>query len=396
MRMENKVQENNALFASLDAVVDGDDLWLLSVDMDVLLHFDFRSLKLLDYHIIPVEKWIPYAHVRLRKCGHNVYIVPYAENSMFFYDCVSREMGKIEFPYQNGESKKRSKFNMVVVWKSCLVIVGRDIRGIFYFDTISERFTKDIGYLVELEKVGCEGSALLFNDCYYQKENKLYIPVLKKNLILEIDLEKRTNKIYELKQEKGIRLRTIDIYEQDGKEKFLLTTVDDEMLIWSPGDGIEKKRALGLLYGEYKAYARAFHVGTKNYYIASHERKVFVEEKDRIRELEFEYERRGGFNEAVGDIQGYSQFNAVFRNGTDIYFQARSNGQLFKINTKIDKIQRVDFDVSLEKREEIIGQVCRSRQTVDVFMENLGFGLEYFLKKYICREDEQLYVNRGN
>lgn len=384
--MEDARQENNAMFTAKSVLVDGNDLWMLTEDTDVLLHFDFKSLKLLDYHILPGEKRIPVAHLGLRKCGDIIYIAPYMESSFIFLNCVSGEMGDISIPYEVGEAGKKRKFCIAAVWKSQLVLVGHGVRGIFYYDTIAGSFTRDIGYLNELKKVGNGCPDLPFSDCYCQKRNKLYIPVYCKNIVLEIDMDKRTNEIYVLQHEKEIRLRTIDVYEQDGDEKFLLTTADDEMLIWSPMDGVEKMRSLGLLCGGEKIYMRAFHVKKKNYYIAAYERKVFVESEDGIRELEFEYEKRGGSAETVGDIQGYIQFEAVFKNGTDIYFQARSNGQLFRIDTATDTVHRMDFDVSPEKREEITDRVCSSRWDVDMIMENAGFGLDGFLKKYVCRE----------
>lgn len=380
MRMENGRQANNAMFTALDAIVDRDDLWMLSNDADVLLHFDFSTLKLLDYHLIPGKKLMKYAHVRLRKCGDIIYIVPYMESNLFFYDCVSGKIGSIYIPYEDDEAEVKNKFNIVTTWKSQLVLIGYGIKGCFYYDMTVGSFTKDIGYLKELKKLRSDFSEMPFSDCYCQEKNKLYLPVYCKNIILEIDLEKHENTIYELRHEKEIRLRTIDVYEQDGNEKFLLTTVDDEMLIWSRMSGVEKRKELGLLCGKEKIYMRAFHVNEKNYYIAACERKVFVESESEIKELKFEYERRGGVGE------GGTQFEAVFRSGMDIYFQARSNGQLFKIDTTTDRIFRMDFEVMPEVRDEIAKQVYSSRTMIDVMNENGWFGLDDFLKSYVCRK----------
>lgn len=381
--MSNRMQENNAIFASMDAIIENNDLWMLSENADVLLHFDFTRLKLLDYHILPCKKLILNAHMRLRKSGNIIYIAPYMENSLVYFDYVSGEMGDINIPYEDSEIGVKNKFNIIVVWKSHLILVGHAVRGVFYYDVISGSFKKYVGYLDELKKEGCDASSPLFSDCYYQKENKLYIPIFCKNMILEIDLDTCINTIYKLQYEKEIKLRTIDGYDQDGTEKFLLTTVNDEMLIWSPVNGVEKMKALGLLRGEEKIYVRAFRMEEKNYYIAAYERKVFVEVDDRIQELEFEYESRGGYEEAVGR----TQFEAVFKKGADIYFQARSNGQLFRIDTATDVVHRVDFDVTSEKRKEIADKVYSSRPIIDMLTEGAWFGLDSFLKSYVCREE---------
>lgn len=382
--MMNKVQENNAIFTAQDIIIDGDDLWMLLNDTDILSHFDFNSLNLIDYYIVPGEKMVQYAHVRLKKIGDRIYVVPFMESGLFCFNCTLEKIEEINIPYENGELKRKSKFNIVVVWKTQLVLIGHSIKGVFYYDTISGSFEKDVGYLEKLKKAKCDVSDILFSDCYYQSEDKLYIPVYGKNIILEIDLENHINRVYELQCEKEIKIRTIDGYYQDGKEKFLLTTVNDEMIIWSLADGVEKIKELGLLHGEEKIYMRAFCVKGKNYYIAAYERKVFVETENGIRELEFEYEDRGGFEEAIG----YTQFEAIFKNGEDIYFQARSNGQLFKIDTEIDAIQQLNFNVTQEKKEEIIREVCNRRPMSDLFVENTWFGLDGFLKVCVCEESK--------
>lgn len=380
--MAEKAQGNNAIFASKNAIVDGNNLWMLSNDTDVLLHFDFSGLRLMDYHILPGDELLQYAHMGMVKNGDIIYIVPYAGDDLVLFDCKSAEMRSISISYEEGEIKRKDKFCIAAVWKTQLFLIGHSVKGIFCYDVPSGRFARDTSFLKELEKAGCDITTTLFSDCCYQKRDKLYLPVFCANLVLEIDLDKGQNRIYKLNSEKKIELRTIDGYEEGGKEKFLLTTVNDEMLIWSPLDGVEEMRELGLLRNRKGMYSRAFHVGKKNYYIAAGERKVFVEEDNRIEELEFEYENSGGAKEGANG----TQFEAVFRNGTDIFFQARSNGQLFKIDTITDMVHRMDFDVTIEKRKEIRDQVYSSRPIADMLIENTWLGLDGFLKMYVGRE----------
>lgn len=382
--MVNRKQKNNSAFAAQDAIIDGNNLWMLTNDTDILLHFNLTGMKLVDYHVVPEEKPVKYAHLRLRKSGDIIYIIPYMESRLFFYDCTSGKTGDISIPYEADEIGKKNKFNIAVVWKSWLVLVGHTIKGLFYYDRLTRSFIKDTAYLDELRKEGCDISAPLFSNCYYQRDNMLYIPVFRKNMILEIDLEKRTNKIHRLNCEKEIKLHTIDGYFRNGQEEFLLTTTNDEMLIWSHANGVEKMEELNLLHGEERIYARALHYGRKKYYIAAYERKVFVEADNGIQELEFEYESRGGFEEAIG----FTQFETILKNGTDVYFQARSNGQLFKIDTVTDKIYRTDFEISEDKRKEMIHQVCGSKTITDILAESAGFGLTAFLE-VICGKERR-------
>lgn len=376
--MKDRERKNNGIFASVNAVVDGEDLWMLSIDTDVLLHFDFKSLKLLDYYIIPGETYRRYAHLLLRKAGNIIYVTPGEENSLICFDCVSKKIENIHIPLETDEIWKGNQFNFAAVWQSRLILSGYLGQGIFFYDMTHGSFTRDVGYLGAFKKLGCDLSALQVSYSYCQRKNKLYIPILFTNLILEIDMETCMNHIYELRYGKELQLRTIDEYGQD--DKFLLTTADDEMLIWSPINGVERLRPLGLLHAQNKMYAQAFHVREKNYYIAAYERRVFVEKDERIRELKFENKDRGRVQEDS------SQFEAIFKNKTDIYFQVRSNGQLFKIDTEIDMICQMDFDVTMEKKKEITDEVCRYRSKFDMSVESAWFDLDIFLKCYVCKQ----------
>lgn len=379
--MENGIQGNNALFATYGAIIDGNDLWILTEGTDVLLHFDLTSMKLLNYYLIPAKNMVSCAHLKIIKVEDVIYAAPFKGKGLAYFNSKTEEIGNIDVPYEIHELEIKNKFNILTAWKSTLVLVGHAVRGIFYYDLSSQRFIRDTTYLEKIKRAGCEKTGILFSDCYCQRKNKLYLPILGSEFVLEADLEHREYKIYKLRHEKQISLRTIDGYVQNGKEKFLLTTTDDEALVWSPADGVESMEKLERLRGKEKIYVRAFHVGEKNYYIAACERKVFVEKEDSIRELGFAYESRGAYDEA----EGYTQFEAVFKNGTEIYFQARSNGQIFRIDTTTDTIHRLDFDVTSEQKKEILRRVCHSRTISEMLIENAGFDLDSFLEMYICK-----------
>lgn len=373
--MEKRIQNDNSIFVGIGIVVDEKSLWILSEDTDTLMHFDLLTRELLDYHAISRKKLVPCAHLELQKNGNVIFVIPYRGRNLVSFDTGSGEMQYIEIPYKTDEVNKDGKFCIAIIWKFYLILVGYNIKGIFYYDTTSGSFTRDMEYLGKLEKLGCDLSKPLFSDNYYQYEEKVYMPVYSQNIILEIDLETHASRVYELQHKKKIKLCTIDGYIQNGKEKFLLTTTDDEMIIWSPDSGIEKIEELKILTVYEKIYKRAFHIREKNYYIPAYERKVFVETDGAIKELEFEYESRGGFD----GNSGHTQYEAVLKKDKDIYFQARSNGQLFRIDTETDKVYRIDFDVLSDKQEEVMYRVCSGRE-ISVLNETACLRLDRFIK----------------
>lgn len=372
------MQSDNSLFTGTGVVIDRNDMWILTEDTNAIMHFDLCSMRLLDYHVVLKEKIVQCSHLGLQKNGNILFAIPFSESNLISFDISSYETRYIEIPYRESEADRNNKFSVAISWESYLILAGANIPGIFYYNIVSGRFTRDTRYLDKLEASGCDLSRPLFSENYFQNEENVYIPVYSQNFILKINLKTRTNIIYELKNENKIELCTIDGFYQNGKEKFLLTTTNDEMLIWNQESGIEEIKKLGVLTVGEKTYKRAFHIKGKNYYISAYERKVFVERNGIIREMEFDYESRCGFD---GEL-GYVQFEVVLKRDEDIFFQARSNGQLFKIDTEADRVYSVEFDVEEEKKEEIISCVCDNRE-MSVLYENACLSLDVLLRLFI-------------
>lgn len=371
VKMPVDTQDNNSIFTSASAIVDGTDLWLLTNETDILCHFNLDSMKLMDYFFVPGKEMLDRSHFVIRKNKNKIYIIPYKAEHLYIFDVLSQKFKECQIPYGKNQN---NKFMIAETYGTYLVMIGHEIHGIIYYDEETDTFVRYTDYLTELESAGCDISKPLFLDGYCRYENRLYIPVFSMNLVLQLNLEDATYNIYELLGEKEIKLRTIDRYN-DGGEKFLLTTVDDEMLIWSINYGIEKMKKLEVLKGDRKAYVRAFCINRKNYYISAWERKVFVENGSQLTRLDFDYENRGAFDEL-----NYTQFEAIFRCGEDIFFQARSNGQIFKIDTRTDEVNCVNFNVTQEEKEKIIYQVCKYRNKVKLLMESSFCDLNLFLR----------------
>ncbi|MCX4320992.1 MAG: hypothetical protein OSJ44_14960, partial [Lachnospiraceae bacterium] len=202
------MQENNALFGAVYAITEGTDLWMLTYNTSVLLHFDIAEMKLLDYHMVSKEI-IQAAYSGMAKCGDIIYITPFKKSNLVSFDVMSGEIRYIDIPYEAEEVRRKNKFVIAAAWKSQLLLVGCGVKGFFYYDTISESFTKNTEYWEYLREEGCDVSNPLFSNTYFQKENKVYLPVRFKDIIFEVDLERREYTIHRLNNDK-IALWTID------------------------------------------------------------------------------------------------------------------------------------------------------------------------------------------
>lgn len=374
--MRIKIQDNNGIFVCRSAIVDGTDLWMLTNETNILCHFDLNNMNLKEYFLVPGEELIENLHLTIRKHGDIIFIIPCKSEYLYFFDVESKKFWKHQIPY---DKHKNNKFVIAETYGSRLIMIGHEVHGIICYDDENDIFTQHTDYLSKLEKEGCDISKPVFLDCYYKQDDKLYIPVYSSNFIVQINLNDISSKVYKLTSDKKIQLHTIDRYNDNG-EKFLLTTTNDEALIWSIDNGIEKMEELKVLKGNDRSYTQALHVNGKNFFISTWERKAFVGDEYEIRELEFDYESEGAVTEF-----NHTQFEAIFRYDRDIIFQARSNGQLFKIDTETEEVKCINFNVSQERRREIVDQVIKNRRKIGLLMESSFWKLELFLKR-VCND----------
>lgn len=367
-----KKQKDNRMFLSKGAIIDDGILWMLTEMTDVLLAFDMETMKLKKWIVVPGIEWMQCGYMAMLKSSKGIYAIPFYGEGVYLFDNFGG-VRKIPIPDENC-FHATGKFLISGVWKNDLAIVGHGVNGIFFYNEVTQKVEKKSDYLTMIAEAGYDNSIPLFSDEYCQVGSSLYIPIYKTNAILKTDIESRTNELIQLEASKVIRIRTIDNFIRDGKNYFLLTTCDDESLIWSPKKGIEEFKKMDLLNGNEKIYHRAYHINEKRYYISALERKVFVDTGVDVFELRFDYELDG----AVSELD-HTQFEAVFKSNDNIFFQARSNGQLFRIDTTKDIITRVDFNISVEEKRKIILNLCAAKKMISTKEESNLVDLELFL-----------------
>ena len=365
-------QNDNRMFISKGAFVSGNNLWLLTETTDILLCFDITTMKLEKYFLVPGDDLKQYAHMAMIQGEKGIYILPFRGEGLYLCD-DSEKMKQLPMPYEKSH-QELDDFLICGSWKGNMAFVGHGVQGIFFYDEASGIIEKQLDYINDIKQAGYDVSKPLFSDASCQVGSSLYVPIYRTNAILKIDLQKKSHELYQLDDVENLRLRTIDIFESDGEYKFFLTTCDGDSLVWSQNKGVEDYRKLNLLQGNDRIYHRAYKINEKKYYIAAWERKIFIEKGQDISKLEFDYELNG----AVSELD-HTQFEALFKSGNHIYFQARSNGQLFKIDTDRDVITRLDFCVSEKEKKKMIHDICKNRKTMGFMKESSVEDIEIFL-----------------
>lgn len=362
----------NIFFVSKNVLVEEDSLWMLTNDTNVLCQFDLSSMKYLSSFVLPEKKITQYGHYSFTKVGKNVYVLPFINEDMFVIDIQTGEIKREKIPYKNSEKTQYGKFRIIGNDDNKILMIGHNIKGIFVYD--DKGFRVSYKYLDILKGAGIDITQedSFFSDCYLQLGSKIYIPLYKNNYLFIVNIENESYQI--IKMDEEIRLRTIDIINE--KEAiFLFTTVDDERVIWSLKKGIIEKRKLNVLNLGEKIYIRAYYINNKYYYISAYERKIFVEKDYKMLEIPFEYPNGEILEEGI-----FTQFEAVFKNGKNIFFQARSDGSVFYIDTESDSIKRKDINISQEQKNSLIKETYYGKKNEDVWKENYCLNLSNFIE----------------
>ena len=364
----------NFMFADSYFFVDEGDLWLLTSYTDVLMHFSFPDMTLIEYFILPVQHLQKYVHYRLENTKEGIYILPHLADNIFYFDKHTKMWTEIPLPPLEKQFTQKRKIRMSVSWNGTLFLLGYDIPFVYFLDEVSGGIVSDHTYLDVIQAAGAEKRETIFSYCACRNKNKFYIPLIGQAFIFCMDLEERSFYCFHVTKGDEVRICTIDKYGDD--EKFLLTTYDDEKIIWSPENGVEELRKIGLL-NQGDSYLRAYHIGDKNYYIPANERKIYVEQGTDIREIPYVCTPNTKYPEYVA-----AQYGEVYLNGSKIIFQTRS-GELFVLDTVIDEIHAAEFRVSSDEQRGIKKEILETREIPLCVNEQSCFCLEDYMKSIV-------------
>lgn len=370
------------MFASSSLLIENGDMWLLTSHTDILMRFRISDMRLEEYYIVPAEYLQKDVHVKLENTSNGIYILPCIGNRLFFFNKSVKKIKEISLSILEQKFAEKRKFHISAFWNRHLFLVGHDIECIYILNEETGHISKEKTYLDILRIAGAKTEGTIFSDCAYQDGNMFYMPLIGQSFILCMNLDDRTFNTFRISGKKKIRLCTIDKYQDD--DKFLLTTLNDEKIIWSPKKGLIEWKDLGIL-GKEKSYLRAYHINNKNYYIPTKERKIYVEKEGIIKMIPYVYPLNLKYPE-----YDTIQYEVVERFADVIYFQTR-DGHLFYIDTIKDEICDMRFYVSSEKRKEIKGKILDARNIPAVVEEKYCFYLEDYLEMIIG----QHWVEKG-
>lgn len=348
-----KEKDYSFIIGARQTIVDGDILWMLSFYVNCLLKIDLKEHRLIGAYEIPNGNiGVEQGHVGILKMGDMIYIFPFHGKGIFSFDVQRTEFKEIgSLGKENGEN---GNYAVVAKFDKYIYFIEMWGKGIYRLNSedgsIEPKYFGDDEWRV----IHPQNSGDFLFDRSCQKEDKLYIPVFMRNIIVELDLRKFTYILHVLYEVPNIHLRGID---SSGKN-FILSTTEDELIIWKPGSILEIHR-LGILKGELKSYYKIIQKDDIKILFPEWEKKIIlIKNKDYAA---YECLPFHSIDNASRPEHACTQFMAVFEYNDMIAFQVVSNGQIYYIDIENKKIVEADIEIPEQIHGAVIGSALRNK-----------------------------------
>lgn len=363
---------HNEFLVSKYAFAENGYIWMLTEQTEILCCIDIQRRKPITYLVIP----------GIRTEDNSDMIMKNTRDSVFFSSCNDMRLFKFEknkhvfiniFDTIGIKGKlKRGCYELIGAYADCLVFFLKESESIVYFDVNTGNMFEDIEVFSELKKNGVEINEHIFSESFFQDDDKLYIPINEQNFIMMINISKQSYNIYQLSNDINFKLITIDKDTLNGD--FLLTTKENQGIVWNPDEGIKRVMEFKNT-NQNNVYRDAFSVNGHNYYIPAYKRNIYAEVSDELKEMKFDFpDVEGKFRENV-----FEQYRACFKYENYVFFQARTNGQMYFIDTENNLIQEYNVEITHEEKANYIVGSYREHKKPDFYTEEYDFALSDYL-----------------
>lgn len=363
---------NNAFLHVSDAFIEENKLWMLTKEADALCKFDLENGTMEKCYYLPTGVQFEYGHLVMRNIDNYIYILPFNDSHMYCFEKDKESFRELEIICDGNDMLQNQKCRIIGCYDNKIVLITNDAKDILFIDQDSLETTKISGHISEMSNQGINVESNIFSDCYLQQKNMLYVPIYMHSYILAVDMDKQTYKLHCLSKDKKIKLRTIDKGLEENQ--FLLTTTDNERIIWSLNDGIKSIYKFKNT-NRVGRYVRAYSLNDAYYYIPTHERKIYVERDGDVSEIPFKYPDMGDYAEYE-----FTQYECIFCHDGKIYIQARSNGAFYVLDPKGDNVVDLNIGIPVENKSKLIKDSYEVRGIPDIIWESYGLELSDYLK----------------
>lgn len=217
----DNISENKA-WDIVDFVIDGEYVWYIISDLNILFRADIEDKKSLDVIVLPDEIICqPFANYNMLKYFDKIFLIPGTGENLIVYEMTSGSVSKTKF----GQTTQMIKFGAVYLWEDFLYLFPYMGNEIWKYDLQTQKIVKKISFLFEgkTDRVLCEknnGVYFINNDTIKRdSENAFFMDFVKDEI--SINLISNQKNIY-----KGIM-------QYDENNFILISALKREIVLWN-------------------------------------------------------------------------------------------------------------------------------------------------------------------
>lgn len=363
---------HNEFLISKSAFAENGYIWMLTEQTEMLCCIDIQKREIKKCFIIPGKRTEEISDIIMKNTNESIFFSSCNDKRLFRFVKGKRTFVNIFETISIEKKFKKGLHELIGAYDDCLVFFLKESESIVFLDVNTGNYHEDYVIFQRLKENGAEINGQIFSGGCFQEENKLYIPINEQNFLLMFNISEQSYNIYQLSKDINYKLSTIDRDILNGD--FLLTTKDNQAIIWNPDEGIKSVTKLKNS-NENNTYRDAFRISGRNYFIPLYRRKIYTEMLGKVEEMEFDYPNvEDKFRENI-----YEQYRAIFKYEKYVYFQARTNGQMYFIDTDNNMIQEYNVEITHEEKANYIAESYRKRGKPEIYIEDYDFALaDYF------------------
>ena len=365
-----KAKKSLNILESTDIVFTDTSIWILTDYANAVVEIDKETHFIKNIVYLPEECKI-YLSVSFIIADNWLYLAPYSSENFWRINVITKQIEKIDINLTQAEKMYKRKFTIIFRYRDSLILVGNELDYFLVYNLRDGKIKKINGYKEELEKRKT-AKDVFFTENYVVVDNNAYFPIRNSNSILTLDLEKETFNIFTLENING-GLYTIE-YD---KENFILTDGNDEEIVWNPLYGILINKKNNFICVRNKRYRTVEFCNGKWFYFGGFEGKIGIRRSStslQIEMVDFDYPEKKLFDGS------FYTFKFVKKNNNQIFFQIRSTGQCYVLDTLSETIHEYSIKIP-EKIEDILNKKIVKNNYQNYMKENKLVGLECLMER---------------
>ena len=349
---------------SMDAVLEKEVMWILSDYSNNLFEINRKSGRIENMYPIPYSDSRMYASCSFVKIEDKLYFAPYNTKDMWCFDLLNRKYEKIELGLSEDEKIIQAKYRSCMLYDKKILLVGEQLKELLLVDIESGKIKRYSGFIPELEKRRRNQKSEYFNENCIIYNGVVYFPILTSNSVMAFYIEEERYVIYDVADDCSDGYCSID----HKMNQFILVNWKDELIKWTPGEGVIYKSCLKFLTYTDKGYRTQLHSKDNTILFAGYENQIgIIDNHDKIvRKLSFQDSTNSYFKEGRCYM-----FRFVIQENNIIFFQTRIDGKIYQMDlNNDDKIEEMIINIPEKYIMKMLRYYWKNSSCKNVIIEN--------------------------